>query len=427
MKFAGILKNRTVKNAGWIIGGRLTNKVIAFLVGLLTARYLGPGNYGLVTYATAYTTFFASLCTLGINSVIIKNFVDHPDEQGEAIGTALVLRAVSSFLSAVVIIGIVSIIDRGEPLTILVVALTCVELLFQVFDTFKQWFQSRLESKYAALASFLSTVVVSAYKIFLLATGKSVIWFALSLSVDYAVVAVCLALIYRRKNGPRLSFSWGKGKQLLLASYSFIISGLMVSVYSGTDKLMLKQMLSEESVGYYALAVSLSTAGTFVLDAIIQSVTPSIIQAAGKDRKVYEKRNRQLYALVFYIALVFSAVICLFAEPVVRWFYGERYAGMVSPLRIVVWYTAFSYLGVARNPWLVCENKQKYQNVLYFSAAILNVIMNAVLIPLFGASGAAAASLMTQISTSILLPAVIKPLRPNARLMLEAFALKDIF
>jgi O-antigen/teichoic acid export membrane protein len=93
-------KNKVVKNAGWIIGGKVANKLLAFVVGIFAARYLGPSNYGLINYAAAYATFFASLCTLGINSVIVKNFVDHPDQQGETIGTTLLLRAISSLLSA---------------------------------------------------------------------------------------------------------------------------------------------------------------------------------------------------------------------------------------------------------------------------------------------------------------------------------------
>ena len=120
-------KNKVVKNAGWIISGKVANKLLAFVVGIFAARYLGPSNYGLINYAAAYATFFASLCTLGINSVIVKNFVDHPNQQGETIGTTLLLRAISSLLSALAIIGIVSVVDRGERLTVVVVALYNLE------------------------------------------------------------------------------------------------------------------------------------------------------------------------------------------------------------------------------------------------------------------------------------------------------------
>ena len=426
MNFGNVLHNKTVRNAGWIIAGRLMNKVIAFLVSVLSARYLGPKDYGLVNYAMAYTTFFASVCTLGINSIIIKNFLDHPEEEGLAIGSALVMRAISSGLSALMIIGIVSIVDRGEPLTILVVALSCVELLFQVFDTFKQWFQSRLESKYAALAALVGTAASASYKFFLLATGKSVIWFALGLAVDYAASAAVLITIYRKKQGPKLSASVGKGKQLLSSSYSFIISGVMVAVFSGTDRLMLKQLLNEEAVACYSLAISLSTAWAFVLDAVIQSAYPSILRIHGRDKALFEKRNRQLYALIFYASAAVSLVICLMAEPMVKLLYGEAYLPAVWPLRIVVWYTAFSYLGGARSAWMVCENRQIYLNIIYASAAVINVALNWMLIPVWGASGAAFATLVTQIATSILLPLLIPKLRPNALLILEALTFQKV-
>ena len=92
-----------------------------------------------------------------------------------------------------------------------------------------------------------------------------------------------------------------------------------------------------------------------------------------------------------------------------------------------MWYTAFSYLGVARNPWVVCENKQKYLKYIYIGAAVINVLLNALLIPNFGAAGAAGASLVTQMATTVVLPFAIPALRPNAKLMVEAVCLKGVF
>lgn len=188
---------KVAKNAGWIIAGKVYHLLLSFFIGLLTARYLGPDNYGLVNYAALYTSFFTSLCTLGINSIIVKNFVDHPDEEGEALGTALLLRAVSSTLSAVMIIAFVGIIDSGEPLTITVVALCSLSLLFQIFDTINYWFQSRLNSKYSAIATAVSYTVVSIYKVLLFVFDKNVKWFAVATAIDYAVAAVVLLIIYK--------------------------------------------------------------------------------------------------------------------------------------------------------------------------------------------------------------------------------------
>lgn len=419
-------KNKVVRNAGWIIGGKIANKLLAFVVGIFAARYLGPGNYGLINYAAAYTTFFASLCTLGINSVIVKNFVDHPEQEGETIGTTLLLRAVSSLLSALAIIGIVSIVDRDEPLTVAVTALYSIGLIFQVFDTLNYWFQARLQSKYSAIAELVSYAAMSVYKIVLLALGKSVEWFALASALDYTVLAAFLLVAYFKNGGTKFRCSLKKAKELLRSSSSFIIAGLMVSIYACTDKLMLKQMLGENAVGHYSLALTVSVSWAFILAAIIDSLYPEIVQSFQKDRLRYERKNRQLYAIVFYVSLFVSAMICLVAKPFILILYGESYMPAVEPLRIVVWYTAFSYLGVARNAWMVCENRQKYLKYLYISAAALNVVLNLALIPPWGASGAAAASLITQISTTFLLPAVIKPLRLNCRLMLDAVFLRDV-
>lgn len=426
MKLTNILRNRTLRNAGWIIGGRLINKVLVFLVGMLTARYLGPGNYGLIDYAVAYTTFFASLCNLGIKSVIIKDFVDHPEEAGCAIGTTLVLRFLSSVLSALTIVGVVFLLEGNEPTVLLVVALSTLGMLFQIFDTFKRWFQYQLQSKYAAIATIVAYLASSAYKLVLLILGKSVAWFALATSVDHIALAAVLIFAYRRSGGPKLSFSWKKAKELLSVSSSYIMSGLMISIYASTDKLMLKNMLDATAVGYYGLAVSLSTAWGFVLEALIDSMYPTILQCYDRNRERFLKRNRQLYALVIYAALGVSVILCLAAEPVIRLLYGEAYLPAVVPLQIVVWYAAFSYLGSARNAWIVCENKQKFLKYLYCGAAIMNVLLNLALIPLLGTAGAALASLVTQISTVVLMPLLIRPLRPNVRLMLDALLLKGI-
>ena len=421
------LKNRIVKNAGWLMIGRVIHMILSFVIGLLTARYLGPANFGVLNYAGAYTTFFMAFCTLGINSVIVKNFVDHPEESGETIGTTIVLRLISSFMSIGVIVGIVSIVDKGDKVTVLVVFLYSLSLLFQVFDTFNYWFQSKLMSKYYAIATLISYSIASAYKVLMLALNMSVEWFAVANSVDIGIVAVIMYIIYRKKGGPGFSVSFRKAKELLSVSCSYILSGLMVAIYAATDKVMLKHMLDESSVGFYSLAVSIATVWTFVLAAIIDSMNPSIMEYHNTDKRRYLIMNKRLYALVFYISILASAIICVIAPVFIRVVYGEAYLPAVGPLRIVVWYVAFSYLGVARNAWIVCERKQKYLKYIYLSSALINVVLNFLLIPLIGTLGAALASLLTQIATVFGVPAIIRPLRPNTKMMLDAILLRDVF
>ena len=418
---------RIAKNAGWMVAGKVFHMLLSLATSLLTARYLGPDNYGLINYAGLYITFFTALCTLGINSVIVKNFVDHPEEVGLTLGTTLLLRAVSSFLSMGLIIAVVSIVDAGEKQTVAVTALCSLALLFQVFDSVSYWFQSRLQSQYATIATSASYLVVSVYKVILLVTRKGVLWFALATSIDYGVSAVMLLAAYYKKGGPALHVSGAKARQLLNASKSFILCGLMVAFYNCTDRFMLKHMLDDAAVGHYSVASGICTMWTFVLTALIDSMYPSIMELHQSNRSLYERRNRQLYAIVFYVSVAVSLVTTGFAPLIVRILYGKSYLPAVQPLRVITWYTAFSYLGVARNAWMVSENKQKYLTPIYIGAALVNVCGNLLLIPLWGATGAAAASLLTQIATIFVFPYWIKDLRPNAKLMTDALLLRGVW
>lgn len=418
--------NIEFKNASWIIGGRILQMLISLFVSLLTARYLGPKNFGLVNYGAAYVAFFSSICTLGINSIIIKDFSDYPNKEGEALGTSIVLRILSSILSALMIICIVAIVDKGDQTTILVVALCCIALIFQAFDTINYWFQFQYQSKITAIVSLVAYVFVAIYRIVLLILNKDVKWFALATSIDYICIAFFLIYVYRRNNGPKLKVSKETAKRLLSKSYHYILSGMMVAIYSQTDKFMLKQMMTDTDVGYYSVATAICSMWVFILQAIIDSMYPSIINMHKKNREMFNKKNKQLYCIVFYVSIIVSVLFVLFGEYIVIILYGREYVNAITPLKIVTWYTAFSYLGVARNAWIVCENKQKYLKYIYSIAAILNVLLNAVMIPLFGVSGAAFASLITNIATSVILPMFIKELRPNTVLILEGITLKRI-
>ena len=421
------LKSKESRNAGWMIGGKVAQMVLSLLVGVITARYLGPGNYGLVTYGAAWVAFFTAFSSLGTNSVVVKEFIDHPDAQGETIGSVLLLRLAASLLSVALIFLMVFVVDHGEKLTITVVLLCSLGLVFHIFETFNYWFQAQYKSKITAMATLAAYIGMSAYKIILLMQGKDVRWFAFATSVDYIVVAVFLWIAYKRHGGTPLRFSFQRAKAILGSSYHYILSGMMVAIYGQTDKLMLKQMLNESEVAYYSVAVAICGMWTFVLKAIIDALYPTIIRLHGKDQKAFEQKNRLLYAIVFYVSMLVSVAFLVLGDFGVRLLYGADYASAGSVLKVITWYTAFSYLGVARNAWIVSEGKQKYLKYMYFGAAILNVVLNYVCIPVWGAVGAAIASLTTQVFTSIILPMFFKEMRPNANLMIEAILLKNVF
>lgn len=427
MRVSVLFQNKALRNSGWLIGGKVAQMFISLLIGLLTARYLGPSNYGLINYASSYTAFFTAFCNLGITSLLVKEFVDRPNDEGLVIGTALGLRAISCVLSVLTIIALVCIIDRDEPITILVVALCSLGLGFTIFNTFTYWFQRHLKAKYTAIATFIAYVVTAIYRLVLVFSGKSVVWFAVATSVDHICVASLLVWFYKQNQGQNIRFSWQYGKELLSRSKHFVLSALMVSIYAQTDKMMLKQILDVTETGFYSTATVINNMWCFVLQALIDSLYPSVIEAyKSGDEELFRIKNRQMYAIVFYISTGVAILFNIFAELVIYILYGTAYLPAAMPLRIVSWYTAFSYLGVARSAWIVSKNRQRHLIKIYAVAAIGNVSLNYLLIPAWGASGAALASLVAQLLTGFVLPFFIKDLRENAVLMLEGILLKGI-
>jgi PST family polysaccharide transporter len=110
----------------------------------------------------------------------------------------------------------------------------------------------------------------------------------------------------------------------------------------------------------------------------------------------------------------------IFAPLIVHLLYGEEYMPTVPVLQILVWNTAFSYMGYVRNIWILGEEKHKILWVINASGAVANILLNVWLIPLWGACGAAVASVLTQIFTNFVLGFILKEIRANNRLILKS-------
>ena len=85
--------------------------------------------------------------------------------------------------------------------------------------------------------------IVFAYKIFLLVTNKSIYWFAVSNALDYMLIAVAMLITYKKLGGKRLEVSFATFRRLFSKSKHYIVTGLMITIFAQTDKIMLKLML----------------------------------------------------------------------------------------------------------------------------------------------------------------------------------------
>lgn len=420
------IKNRVIKNASWIMACKVAQSLLGLVISMLTARYLGPSNYGLISYAASLVAFVVPIMQLGLNSIMVQEIVNNSEEEGKIIGTATTMSFLSSLACIAGVISFSCIANRGEKETIIVVALYSILLIFQSIELVQYWFQAKYLSKYTSITMLAAYTIVSAYKIILLATGKSVYWFAVSNAVDYCIISLALLLIYKKISTQSLGFSKAIALRMFAKSKYYIVSSMMVTIFAQTDRIMLKLMLDNSAAGFYSAAIACAGMTSFVFVAIIDSARPSIFESKKVSEHAFERNLTRLYSVIIYLSLLQSIATTVLAGLIIRILYGAQYLESIPALQIVVWYTTFSYMGSVRNIWMLAKDKQKYLWVINLSGALTNVILNYLLIPSMGIIGASIASLITQFFTNVFVGYVYSPINGINRIMLSGLNPRNI-
>ena len=304
--------------------------------------------------------------------------------------------------------------------------LESLSIIFSSFDTINYYFQAKLLSKWSSIAGVLAYIGMSLYRIYLLATGADIVWFAFATSTDMIFLTVFLMIFYVRLEGFHPKFNWNLGKSLIKQSYHYLIAGLITILYAQVDRIMLGNMLDKASVGYYSAALTISTLWSMIPTALIQSLSPVLYDAAKKDRSLYLRRLRQSYAALFWLNAAYSVFVGLFAHWIVLLLYGKEYLAGTTALRIVVWYYGLSTMSTLNQVYLANDGKNKYINRFCLAGLVTDVVLNLLLIPIMGINGAAIATLITHIVIQIIMPYIYKDTREIAVSIIQGALLRDV-
>ena len=422
-----ILKNGRVFffNTGWLVFDRVFHMLLSLVISSLTARYLGPDQYGLLGYGLAYINIFTVVCKLGTEGIIVNEIIKKKHNPGPILGTTIGLRMLSGLLSVGVIALAVMVLKPGDTVVLAITAIQSISLLFVAFDSIDFWFQSRLWSKYSSIAKSISYILVCGWKGALLILRADVTSFAVATIIDALAIAVLLLIFYIRAKGERLRFSLSTAKYLMARSHPFIISSLLITIYTQMDRIMLGSMSTDAAVGIYTAAMNIGNMWVFIPNALINSARPIILKHKSEGREeAYQKRMTQLYSAVIWISAAAGAFFSLFGRFVIWILYGEAYAQSGLVLSITIWSRLFSLIGTTRGIWVVCEGREKYVKYFVGAGALINLILNFCLIPLWGAFGAAAATLVTEIVSSVVMLAWFKKTRPLLKILKNALLLR---
>lgn len=427
--FFKIRGNKFIENSTWMMGEKIFQMAISLVVGMLTARYLGPSNFGVINYIAAFISFATPICNLGFDEILVKKFIEQPERKMEVLGTSIVFQFVSAVICSCVIIAIVSISSAGDSIKIAVAFLESVRLMFKASESIEFWYLSVLQVKKTSVIKMIGYLAMSSYRVFLLVTGKSVVWFAFATSLDMIVIAAlyfCLLINDTRKESikQKLVVNLQTGFDLLKDSYHFILSGLMVVIYSQMDKVMIQAMLGDVQVGYYSASYTVCNLWFFVPTALIASAKPIIMRLKVNNENEYLRRLKELYGCIFWLGVLVGIVVTDLSRYIIYFLYGTEYMAAAESLVIGIWYGIFAQLGSARSIWILCEKKNRFTKIYLFWGMIVNLFLNYLWIPMWGINGAALATLVTQIVTSMIAPLFYKETRAHTRLIIDGIFLK---
>lgn len=406
------------------MGDKVTNLVVRFFVTVLVARYLGPEDFGFYSYAISVAAIFSAAGHMGLSGLVIREIVKKPDDRGETLGTTLGLKFIGMGVGYALLLAYAAWYEGISSPEFIMLAIAGSALLFNPFQIFDFWFQAFVQAKYVTYSRLIALVASSGLKIGFVFVGAGVVYFVGANLVQAVIVFLALLFFYKATSILKLSewsFSWARAKELFRQGWLVYLGSIFAVVYLKVDQIMLKWFEGPDSVGIYAVAVQLSEAWYFFPAAIVTSFFPKLIKLRDENSLEFERRFQQLLDLLFFLALAVALVMTLISEFIILLFFGEHYLGSADVLVVHIWAALFIFMRAAFSKWILIENFLVFSLLTQGAGAFINVLLNYFMIPIFGVTGAAYATLLSYAFASFFSLAFYPKTRPVFFMMVKSF------
>lgn len=412
-----------LSNTSWIMAEKFFNLSIAFLVTIFVARYLGPEQFGMLSYAISLVSLFAIVGHMGLSGLVIREIVKKPNEIDTTLGTTFFLKLfgiIIGFALLVLFTFLSEDIGSSEFWILIIVALS---VLFQPFSVINFWFSSQVQAKYISLSSVIALLVSSVFKILLIISSVSVVLFAYANLLQSLIVAIFLIYFYKKHATVLIKswkFSFTRAKELLSQGWMIFLGSIFAIIYLKVDQVMLKWLIGSEEVGVYSVASTLSEGWYFIPIAIVSSLFPKLIKLRETDERQFNKRLQKIFDLLFILAFFVAMLVTLFASPIILLFFGEEYISSATILTIHIWAALFIFMRAAFSKWILIEGALMFSLITQGLGAVANVGLNFLLIPHYEGIGAAYATLISYAMASYISLLLYKKTRPIFWMMSKA-------
>lgn len=391
-----------VRSTFFISFSGIAAKILAFIIAIYLARYLGVEEFGKYNFIISYFLLFGFIAGFGLDSVVIRDISKNPAEAQRTMGNALVIRIITSFL-AIFLANILIYALKTSNDTIFYIRVTSLILLAQGLSyLFESLFQAKIKMEYAAISIVVPKFMYLIATFYLISRDAELIQI-LFIYVLSEFMRTLISFFYSNKVLQyNMQFDQRTFKSLLQKSLPFVVGYGLLVLYNRFDILMLSIMQGDIAVGYYAAAYRITESVLFVPGALAATLMPIMAKHFDCNKKkieyMYELGTK--YILMLILPIITGGL--LLGDEIIFYIYGSDFFNSIFVFKVLTLTILFNSLISIQSALLVAANKQQLNNISISLCAIINVLLNLIMIPKYSYVGAGVATLLSVICLYIL-------------------------
>lgn len=389
---------RLAKNTCYLIVSTIISYVVYFFALMYMARYLGPGEFGIISLAIAFTGLFGIFTDLGLGTLTVREVSRDKKRTDKYLGNTTAMKAVFSGF-ALILVLIITVLTGYDPKTITVIFIIISSIVISsFFVTFFSIFQAYQKMEYQAIATGFDNIFMFAAVIAAMSLSLDVIAFAsLYLIRNTFVLAYMFIAYIRRYKLPELEFDSSFWKLTLKEALPFAISGIFLTIFIWIPSIILSVIAGKEAVGFYGAPNKFIYFFLSLYSVYMVAVFPVMSSFYKKSENALKFIYKRSFKYTLIICLPVTIFVFLLAPEIITAIYGDAYAPSTAALQILVWtLTLVSVSGISAN-LLGSINRQLTVIKITILGIFINVTAGLILIPEFGFIGAAITTVVTDI------------------------------
>jgi len=421
--------HKIFKNSGWLLVDKLARLFIGLITIATIARHIGPEAFGIWNYAIALTAIVGSLAILGLDKVVVKEIVSHPERQDRIIASTLAIRFTAGIVAFLFCAAIVFATKQHSQVYLYCTIITALNIILLSFDVFDYFYQAKNEVQKVIIPKvsfFVAFCIIKIVFVYLDGTLLHFVW----LSFAELLLTYLTILVFYLKEGHRLftAISLSEIKHLFLHSWPLMFTGILILLYVKADQLLLDALGTSVQLGEYAAAARISELWYALPTVLATALLPGLISKRHEDTSSYLQAMERWLRLSFWVSLAIAVVMTFSSARVTQVLYGAQFPKSGIILSIHIWANIPVFLSTALMQYQLIEGA--YKTNLYASCAglVVNIAINILLIPSMGGVGAAiatVASYMVVVSTLVVIDKTGQLITLIQRMLSPALALAD--